>query len=142
MPEPLQVLVVDDNPRMVTLIQRWLARAGYQVVGVTTVQEALEALTAKGIAWVITDLMMPTGNGMEILAYARTHHPEAKIIIMTAFGSDAMRQQAFARGAYAFLSKPFSGEALLATLTKTPPLIPANRQQGAISTRRHRLPPP
>jgi DNA-binding NtrC family response regulator len=120
MPDPSQVLVVDDNPRMVSLMRRWLARAGYQVIGVTTVQEALEALSAKGIAWVITDLMMPTGNGMDILAYARIHHPEAKTIIMTAFGSDAMRQQAFAGGAHAFLSKPFSGEALLAILTQDP----------------------
>jgi two-component system response regulator AtoC len=119
MPNPSsQVLVVDDNSRMVALIERWLVRAGYHVIGVTTVQEALEALTANAITWVITDLMMPTGDGMDILAYARIHHPEAKIIIMTAFGSDAMRQRAFDRGAHAFLSKPFSGEALLAILTQ------------------------
>jgi two-component system response regulator AtoC len=120
MPDPSQVLVVDDNPRMVGLIKRWLMRAGYQVIGVTTVQEALEALTANAIAWVITDLMMPTGDGMDILAYACTHHPQAKVIIMTAFGSDATRRRAFAHGAHAFLSKPFSGEALLAILTHDP----------------------
>jgi DNA-binding response OmpR family regulator len=121
MPDPSHVLVVDDNPRMVSLIKRWLARAGYQVIGVTTVQEALAALTANTIAWVITDLMMPTGDGMDILSFARTHHPQAKIIIMTAFGSDATRQRAFARGAHAFLSKPFSGGALLALLDHEPP---------------------
>ena len=76
------------------------------VIGVTTVQEALKALTANSIAWVITDLMMPTGDGMDILSYARTHHPQAKVIIMTAFGSDVTRQRALARGAHAFLSKP------------------------------------
>ena len=124
MSDPSQVLVVDDNPRMVALIKRWLVRAGYQVIGVTTVQEALEALTANTIAWVITDLMMPTGDGMDILSHARTHHPQAKIIIMTAFGSDTMRQRAFASGAYAFLSKPFSGEALLAILTQEPSFEP------------------
>jgi CheY-like chemotaxis protein len=118
MPDPSQVLVVDDNPRIVALIQRWLARAGCQVIGVTTVQDALAALTANAISWVITDLMMPTGDGMDILAYARTHQPQAKIIIMTAFGSDALRQRALARGAYDLLSKPFSGEALLAILTQ------------------------
>ena len=118
MPDPLQVLVVDDNPRMVGIIKRWLVRAGYRVIGVTTVQEALEALTANAITWVITDLMMPTGDGMDILAYARTHSPKAKIIIMTAFGSEATRQRALARGAHAFLSKPFSGEALLAIVTQ------------------------
>src|SRR5262245_3711506 len=125
MPDPSPVLVVDDNPRMVALIRLWLVRAGYQVIGVTTVHDALEAFTAKGIAWVINDRMMPTVNGMDILAYARIYHPEAKTIIMTAFGSDAMRQQAFARGAYAFLSKPFSGEALLATLTQDPSSDPS-----------------
>ena len=120
MPDLSQVLVIDDNPRMVALIKRWLVRAGYQVIGVTTVQEALEALAANAIPWVITDLMMPTGDGMDVLSYARTHHPQAKIIIMTAFGSDATRQRAFAHGAYAFLSKPFSGEALLTILTQKP----------------------
>ena len=45
MPEPSQVLIVDDHPHMVALIKRWLVRAGYHVTGVTTVQEALEALT-------------------------------------------------------------------------------------------------
>jgi CheY-like chemotaxis protein len=124
MPDPSHVLVVDDNPRMVSLIKRWLARAGYQVIGVTTVQEALAALTANTIAWVITDLMMPTGDGMDILSFARTHHPQAKIIIMTAFGLDSTRQRALAHGAHAFLSKPFSGEALLAILTQGPPSEP------------------
>jgi DNA-binding NtrC family response regulator len=109
---------------MVGLIKRWLMRAGYQVIGVTTVQEALEALTANAIAWVITDLMMPTGDGMDILGYACTHHPQAKVIIMTAFGSDATRQRAVGRGAHAFLSKPFSGEALLAILAHDPPSEP------------------
>jgi DNA-binding NtrC family response regulator len=130
MPDPSQVLVVDDNPRMVALIQRWLARAGCQVIGVTTVQDALAALTANAVSWVITDLMMPTGDGMDILAYARTHQPQAKIIIMTAFGSEAMRQRAFARGAYAFLSKPFSGEALLATVTQEPFSEPTQSAAG------------
>jgi two-component system response regulator GlrR len=120
MPDPSQVLVVDDNARMVTLVERWLVRAGYHVTGVTTVPAALEALTTKAVAWVITDLLLPTGDGMDILAYARRHRPQAKVIIMTAFGSEAARERAVSHGAHAFLSKPFSGEALLASLTHAP----------------------
>jgi CheY-like chemotaxis protein len=130
MPEPSQVLIVDDHPHMVALIERWLVRAGYHVTGVTTVQEALEALTTHAPAWVITDLMLPTGDGMVILSYARTHYPQAKVIIMTAFGSEAMRQRALARGAHAFLSKPFSGEALLAILTQEPSSEPIRSAPG------------
>ena len=121
MPESSHILVVDDNPRMVALIKRWLGRAGYDATGVTTVSEALEVLTAHPLAWVLTDLMMPTGDGMDILAYARTHQPQAKVIIMTAFGSEATRQRAVAHGAHAFLSKPFSGQALLSSLGNEPP---------------------
>jgi DNA-binding NtrC family response regulator len=131
MPDPSQVLVVDDNPRMVALIQRWLARAGCQAVGVTTVQDALEALNANAVSWVISDLLMPTGDGMDILAYARKHQPQAKIIIMTAFGSEATRQRALARGAHAFLSKPFSGEALLAIVTQEPSSEPNRLASGS-----------
>jgi CheY-like chemotaxis protein len=116
-----QALVIGDNLRMIDLLQRWLIRAGYQTIDVTTVQAEIEALTASAIAWVITDLMMPTGDGMDIMAYARTHQPQAKIIMMSAFGSGATRQRAYAQGAHAFLSKPFSGEALMAILTQEPP---------------------
>lgn len=118
MPDASHVLVVDDHPQMVALMRRWLVRAGYHVTGVTTVQEALAALAEHDLAWVISDLMLPTGDGMDVLSYARMQQPQAKIIIMTAFGSEATRQQALARGAHAFLSKPFSGEALLALLTR------------------------
>jgi len=116
-----QVLVIDDNLRMIDLLQRWLVRAGYQTIDVTTVQAEIEALTASAIAWVITDLMMPTGDGMDIMAYTRTQQPQAKIIMMSAFGSGATRQLAFAQGTHAFLSKPFSGEALMAILTQVLP---------------------
>ena len=50
-----------------------------------------------------------------------TINPEVKVIMMTAFGSEATRQRAVAQGAHAFLSKPFSGEALLAILDREPP---------------------
>jgi two-component system response regulator GlrR len=118
---------------MVALVERWLVRAGYHVTGVTTVPEALEALATKAVAWVITDLLLPTGDGMDILAYARRHQPQAKVIIMTAFGSEAARQRVVSHGAHAFLSKPFSGEALLACFTQEPASEPArstpNRDQ-------------
>lgn len=53
-----QVLVIDDNPRMVDLLQRWLVRASYQTIGVTTVQAVLEALTASANAPLPKALML------------------------------------------------------------------------------------
>jgi DNA-binding NtrC family response regulator len=55
---------------------------------------------------------------MDILAYVRAHQPQAKVIVMTAFGSEATRQRALTLGAHAFLSKPFSSQALLDLLAR------------------------
>jgi DNA-binding response OmpR family regulator len=118
MPEPQHVLIVDDHAQMVAMLERWLKRAGFHVTGVTTIQEALEALATQVTDWVITDLMLPTGDGMDILAYVRAHQPQAKVIVMTAFGSDATRQRVFTLGAHGFLSKPFSSQALLDLLAR------------------------
>jgi two-component system response regulator PilR (NtrC family) len=116
MAEPAHVLIVDDSPRMVGLLERWLRREGFQVSGVTIVQEAFDFLAKHATDWVLTDVRMPTGDGMDILAYARTQQPEARVIVMTAFGSEATRQRAMSSGAHGFLSKPFNSQVLLALL--------------------------
>ena len=121
MVESSHVLVVDDDPQMVSMLERWLVRAGFRVTGVTTMDAALAALQPKGPDWVITDLMMPTGDGMDILAQTHTWQPQTRVIVMTAFGSDATRQRALEHGAYAFLSKPFTRQSLLSVLTQVPP---------------------
>lgn len=120
MADPVHVLIVDDSQRMVALLERWLERQGFQVTGVTTVQEALATLATDAMDWVITDVMLPTGDGMDILACARAQQPQAKVIVMTAFGSEATRERTLTLGAHAFLSKPFSKEELLDILSHQP----------------------
>ncbi|HXH10603.1 MAG TPA: response regulator [Alphaproteobacteria bacterium] len=119
MAESPHVLIVDDSARMVALLKRWLERLNFRATGVTTIQEALVFLDSHATDWVITDVMLPTGDGMDILSYARARQPSAKVVVMTAFGSEATRQRALSLGAYAFLSKPFSSQALLAILTRS-----------------------
>jgi CheY-like chemotaxis protein len=101
MPPPFQILVVEDYPPMLAWLTRCLGRAGYDVTGVTTVQGAIAAVTAQAPDRVLTDLHLPTGDGMELLAYLPTHYPQANIIVMTGFASEATRQQALARGTHA-----------------------------------------
>jgi DNA-binding response OmpR family regulator len=66
--------------------------------------------------WAITDVMLPTGDGMGIPAYARAQLPFAWVIVMTTFGSEATRQPVRALGGCGFLSKLFKIQALLALL--------------------------
>jgi DNA-binding NtrC family response regulator len=68
--------------------------------------------------WVTMDVMLPTGDGMDILAYARAKQPLARVIVMTAFGSEATRRRAMDLGAYGFWRKPFNSHALLTLLAR------------------------
>jgi two-component system response regulator GlrR len=137
MSNDLHVLIVDDSARMVALLKRWLERANFRATGVTTIQEAFEFLDKHATDWVVTDVMLPTGDGMDILVHARAQQPDAKVVVMTAFGSEATRQRALSLGAYAFLSKPFSSQALLEILTRG---ADANAATSAVNLRDRTLP--
>jgi CheY-like chemotaxis protein len=124
MQHPTQVLVVDDNPHMVTLLRRWLERAGYHVTGVTTIPEAITRLAAQAPTWVITDLHLPSGSALELLAYVHAHQLRTTVIVMSGFGAEAIRQQVLAAGAHTFLSKPFGIDELLTLLVPQPSPLP------------------
>jgi two-component system, NtrC family, response regulator PilR len=116
MSNPARILIVVNSLCMVSLLERMLLQKGFRVPGVTTVQEAHDFLAKHATDWVITDVMLPTGDGMDILAYARAQQPVARVIVMTAFGSEATRRQVMGLGAHGFLSKSFHSQVLLAFL--------------------------
>jgi DNA-binding response OmpR family regulator len=105
---------------MVGLLERWLRRERFQVTGVTTVQDVLDFLANHLTDWVLTDVMLPTGDGMDILAYARAQQPLARVIVVTAFDSEATRRRGMGLGAHGFLSKPFNSQALMTLLAGDP----------------------
>jgi DNA-binding NarL/FixJ family response regulator len=59
---------------------------------------------------VLTDGMLPTGDGMDILANARAQRPSSRVIVMTAFGSEATRRRAMGLGAHGFSKKSFNAQ--------------------------------
>ncbi len=71
-----------------------------------------------------TDLHLPSGSGLELLAYVRAQQLRTNVIVMTGFGAEAIRQQVLAAGAHAFLSNPFGSDALLTLLTPEPSSVP------------------
>ena len=109
-----RILAVDDELDMLTLIKMIIE--GYSKHQVTTTNNPMEVgelLRKEHFDLIITDLKMPGMDGMELLDLAKKHDKEALILIVTAFGSLESAEEAVAKGAFDYISKPFRKEQLL-----------------------------
>jgi len=105
--EPESILVVDDDPRIVTFLERCLTEKGYQVTAASDGVEAVRRLREKPFALILTDMKMPHMDGLALLKEARRLKPDVAIVVLTAHGTfenaiAALRQE----GAYDYLLKP------------------------------------
>jgi DNA-binding NtrC family response regulator len=108
------VLVVDDEPLVRWSVSETLSDSGYRVTQAGDALSALEALNGKGGAadLVLLDMWLPDSSDLKVLSMMRRLSPATPIILMTAYGSDALRAEARSRGAYAVVDKPFDMSAL------------------------------
>jgi two-component system, OmpR family, alkaline phosphatase synthesis response regulator PhoP len=116
---PIQVLVADDEPHIGRIVQLKLEQGPYQVTLVPDGRAALERIRGEEpLDLVLLDIMMPFVSGLDVLQELRRtpHRQDLPVIILTAKGQDADREQAFALGATDFLTKPFSPNKLLARI--------------------------
>jgi CheY-like chemotaxis protein len=114
------VLVVDDNPDLARLFQRYLVGTKYQVVSATTGQRALELASELHPIAITLDLMMPSQDGWELLQNL-LRGPQTRgmpVIVCSVLPSRAL---ALALGASQFLAKPVTRESLLAVLASCQP---------------------
>src|SRR5688572_7522757 len=108
------VLLVEDSSPARRNIATFLERAGYQVSQADTGEEALRLIEAVGnFDVVVSDLRMPGMiNGLDVLSYQNRIAPQTGSILMTAFGSDQIRNQTEQLGA-GYMEKPVQLDSLL-----------------------------
>lgn len=111
----MNILIVDDDPRMVAYLKRGLARAGYSVISERNGAEAVEQARRKQPDLVILDIMIPGGNGIEISRRLR-QAGRMPILVLTAREAVADRVAALDSGADDYLTKPFAFDELLARI--------------------------
>ena len=107
------VLLVDDDADVVWGVGRCLARAGFSIMTSGNGSEAVNLLASRSFDFVLTDIRMPEMNGLELTDWVRRNRPQTKIIIMTAFGSPAVRQLSYRKGAIQYLEKPLDPNLLI-----------------------------
>lgn len=114
MTDPLaRVLVIDDDPTNLELVERRLEVAGFSSVLVETGLAGLHHALTEPFAAVLLDLRLPDLNGLEVLARLRQERPALPVIVMTAHGSEAIAEMALASGATRYLIKPVARQDLL-----------------------------
>ena len=107
MATPVPVLIVDGNPQMTALLQRFLTQHQVDTQTVLSAAEARVLLAQHAFRVVVTDRFGPSEEGLALLRDIRQTAPATRVILMTAFGAPAFHRQALAAGAYACLAKPF-----------------------------------
>jgi CheY-like chemotaxis protein len=111
-----QILVVDDDPIALLLLTRGLTQAGHEVVAVTDGQQALNVLARQQFDLVVTDILMPIVDGIEVIRRLARDYPGTPVLA-TSGGGEMMRHDylpiAQRLGAHAVLPKPFTAEQLV-----------------------------
>ena len=103
---PPRLLVVDDEPDLRTLYELALLREGYDIDAAGGVEEGWALLRAARYDAVITDMRLPDGTGLDLLARLEQAGRPEKTIVITAYGSAENAVQALKAGAYDYLTKP------------------------------------
>lgn len=108
-PPQLQMLVVDDEPGIRQMLEILFRREGYSVVVSPGYRQAAEVIAQHPVAFpvILTDLRMPDGSGLDVLAAAKARSPMTEVIVLTAHSSVENAIEAVRAGAYDFVAKPF-----------------------------------
>jgi two-component system response regulator HydG len=111
------LLVVDDEPGMLKLVERFARKLGFAVTGAASGDEALHSLEAHSAVVALVDLRMPDVDGLEVLRRIRAADPNCQVILMTGDATLESAIEAIKLGAMDYLSKPLDFTRLEVLLT-------------------------
>jgi len=141
-----RILIVEDEKSLAYLLaQCFLAEpADYEVVTAGTAEEALELVSDRPFGVVLADMVLPKMSGLELLERVRLMQPETRVIIMSAYGTDEVRERAATLGAFDYVDKPFPLPELKGIVMRAfgvgspdapaPPQLPGEHQGGGACT--------
>jgi DNA-binding NtrC family response regulator len=118
MANPLELMIVDDEPIVGKRLKAALEKHGYQVEIFETGQSAIQRLKEKTFDIVVSDVRMDDADGLEVLEAVQKSSSRTKTILITGYATVELAHEALAKGAYDFLAKPFQPKDLRAMIEK------------------------
>lgn len=113
-----RILVVDDEENMLKLLDRVLSKEGYQVRTAASGNEAIRLLREQESDLVISDLVMPGLDGIQLMQEVKSLQPDTLFMVITAHGSIGSAVEAMKAGAFDYLTKPFQKDEILLAVRK------------------------
>jgi CheY-like chemotaxis protein len=114
----LTILAVDDDDGLREAIVYDFKKAGFKTLEASDGREAFEILSSNKVDLVVTDVRMPNGDGIELLARIRQKSPDFPIVIFVTGFSQLSLEDAYDKGADAVFAKPFNRKALIEAVIK------------------------
>ena len=101
------ILVVDDEKNYLVVLSAFLSEEGYETLTADNAQHALEIVESTDLDLVLTDMKMPSMDGIELLRRVKEIVPDLPVVMMTAYGTVEKAVEAMQLGAVNFILKPF-----------------------------------
>lgn len=111
-----KIIIVEDEENILSMLSEFLIAKGYAVDGYTDSRKALSALKNNGYQVLITDLMMPKVDGLQLINFIQKEYIDTLGIVMTGYGTMESAITAMRCGAFDYILKPFKFEEVLATV--------------------------
>lgn len=118
------VLIVDDEPDIIELLELTLARMGVNVESATCINDAKAKLESHNFQVCLTDMRLPDGDGLMLVDYIAKHCADLPVAVITAYGTTENAVAALKAGAFDYLSKPVSLKQLRALVKSALSLPP------------------
>ena len=118
-PHPTSILVVDDHSAMRSTLRDILQDEGYEVHSASSGEEAVDVFEGGNFDAVLMDVRMQGINGVEAFRRMKSLSNSVKVILMSAFSVDEIKEESLEEGAVAFLPKPLDMENLIDLIGET-----------------------
>jgi CheY-like chemotaxis protein len=112
-----RVMFVDDEEGVRLAWNRYLSEHGFDVTTAEDGEKAIDRLQHEKVDVVVSDLKMPTIDGIELLQWIHDEQPETRFILLTGYGNEKVERTVRELGAFEYLNKPISPDTLAAVVT-------------------------
>jgi DNA-binding NtrC family response regulator len=123
----ISLLVIDDEQIVLDSVKKQLRDENYLIHAVLTVEEALQVVDREKIDIVLTDLMMPHTDGLELMGMLKGRFPDMPVIVMTGYATVSTALQATRLGASGYVAKPFTKAELKEVVQRAVHLVTGSR---------------
>jgi DNA-binding NtrC family response regulator len=128
-----KILVIDDEVDMLMMLRMLIEEnTDHSVETTNNPSEGLKRLTSEAFDLVITDLKMPGIDGMELFAEIRKTVPRLPVILITAYGSQQVADEAIREGISDFITKPFKKDRILFSIQRSLELSRLRKENEAL----------